>query len=112
MIAEAPTAHGRHGRVIWRYFSRVLFSLFLLCLNLTHSVSSADEDATVLDDFTKSGLEDTPIAFATTDFNAHFCDPEHNAFDYLKIVNPPENGMLQLPAPAIVNGTDGLKIFQ
>jgi len=63
-------------------------------------------DIPTLSDITKTGLEDTDITFAATDFTDKFSDPEKDSLSKIKITSLPGNGTLKLNGTAITAGQE------
>lgn len=79
---------------------------FLVNLSNVSNATIADNQAvgTILNDdgvptvnnITKTGNEDTTIAFTATDFSSKFTDPNGDSLNKIKINSLPNNGILQL----------------
>ena len=63
-------------------------------------------DIPTVADFSKVGPEDTPIAFAATDFSTKFSDIDNNVLNKIKIVSLPANGALKLGGATIAAGQE------
>jgi len=68
----------------------------------TQLTRTADiNDIPTLSDITKTGLEDTDITFAATDFTDKFSDLEKDSLSKIKITSLPDNGTLKLNGTAV-----------
>ncbi|WP_230146329.1 tandem-95 repeat protein, partial [Pedobacter sp. Bi36] len=63
-------------------------------------------DVPVVAAISKSGVEDSPIPFATVDFTSKFTDKDNNPLTKIRIVDLPLNGTLQLNGIAITVGQE------
>jgi Ca2+-binding RTX toxin-like protein len=77
----------------WNGFDGISYADADASVNL--SISSLN-DAPTLTPVTKTGNEDTDIAFADTDFTAAFSDIDGDSLSQIKITSLPDNGTLKL----------------
>lgn len=94
--------------------ARVAAALFLAFLVApAHAATSTAESPVVtvdltgtplLSSFTKTGTEDTPIAFAIGDFTASYIDPESGGLASIRIESLPTGGVLKLSGSPVSAG--------
>jgi Ca2+-binding RTX toxin-like protein len=73
----------------------------------TFTLTVANVNSTpTLTNISKSGDEDTAIAFTLTDFIAAFSDPDGNSLTQIQIVTLPGNGILKLSGVAVTEGQE------
>jgi VCBS repeat-containing protein len=65
------------------------------------SVIAAANNPPTLSNISKSGDEDTAIAFSLADFTAAFSDPDSNSLTRIQITTLPSNGVLKLNGVAV-----------
>ncbi len=63
-------------------------------------------DPPVVDNFNKTGNEDTVIPFVPADFTGHYTDAENNALTKIQVVSLPANGLLKLNGVNISAGQE------
>lgn len=63
---------------------------------LVNITINAVNDAPVVANISKTGTEDTPLAFSAADFSSKFSDPDNDALNKIKIISLPLNGILKL----------------
>ena len=70
----------------------------------TFNVQVAVNNQPTVQDFTKTGAEDTEISFTAADFSSHFVDADNDAIQEIEILDLPLNGSLKLNGVAITPG--------
>ena len=86
--------------------------LGLVSLRAGAATSTTESSAFILDltgtpllsSFTKTGTEDTPIAFAIGDFTASYIDPESGGLASIRIESLPTGGVLKLSGSPVSAG--------